>query len=125
MRAFGELEADIMRVVWSSPGPIAVQAIVDELVKQRPLAYTTVMTVVDRLREKGWLTREKQGRAYRYSATRSAEEYTADLMGQALNASDDRVGTLARFAGRLTAAEADALRQALSDGGASAFADGA
>ncbi|MFG3133537.1 BlaI/MecI/CopY family transcriptional regulator [Streptomyces tendae] len=117
MRAFGELEADIMRVVWRSPEPVAIQAIVDGLGRQPVPAYTTVMTVVDRLREKGWLSREKQGRAYRYAATRTADDYTAELMGQALNDSDDRAGALARFAGRLGAAEAAALREAL-DGAA-------
>ncbi|MFG2557263.1 BlaI/MecI/CopY family transcriptional regulator [Streptomyces sp. NPDC048581] len=115
MRAFGELEAEIMRVVWRSAEPIAIQTIVDALGEQRRLAYTTVMTVTERLREKGWLTRVRHGRAYRYSAARTADDYTAALMGQALDASNDRTGALLRFAGQLTADEAAALRAALNE----------
>lgn len=115
MRAFGELEAEIMRVVWRSAEPIAIQTIVDALGEQRRLAYTTVMTVTERLREKGWLTRVRHGRAYRYSAARTADDYTAALMGQALDASNDRTGALMRFAGQLTADEAAALRAALNE----------
>jgi predicted transcriptional regulator len=115
VRAFGELEAEIMRVVWRSPEPIAIQTILDALGEQRRLAYTTVMTVTERLREKGWLTRVRHGRAYRYSAARTADDYTAALMGQALDASNDRTGALMRFAGQLTADEAAALRAALNE----------
>jgi len=114
MRAFGELEAEIMRVVWARTEPVAVQTVVDALGEQRRLAYTTVMTVIERLREKGWLDRVRHGRQYRYFAVRSADDYTAELMGQALDASADRAGALVRFAGQLGAEEAAALRAALA-----------
>ncbi|EGX56101.1 putative BlaI family transcriptional regulator [Streptomyces zinciresistens K42] len=114
MRVFGGLEAEIMRVVWRSAEPVAVQAIVDALGERRRLAYTTVMTVTERLREKGWLTRVRHGRAYRYSAARTADDYTAELMGQALQASSDRPGALMRFAGQLNDDEAAALRAVLN-----------
>ncbi|GGL61056.1 penicillinase repressor [Streptomyces fumigatiscleroticus] len=113
LRPFGELEADVMRVVWASVEPISVQRIVDILNESRPLAYTTVMTVTERLRVKGWLERVKQGRSYRYSAVRSADDYTAELMEQALDSSPDRATALLHFAGRLEADEAAALRKAL------------
>ncbi|MFI1731014.1 BlaI/MecI/CopY family transcriptional regulator [Streptomyces acidicola] len=114
MRPFGELEADIMRVVWASEEPLNIQGITDVLNGEgRQLAYTTVMTVTERLRTKGWLERAKQSRSYRYSALRSAEDYAAGLMEQALDSSADRAGALLRFAGRLGAAEAAALREAL------------
>ncbi|MFC4467334.1 BlaI/MecI/CopY family transcriptional regulator [Streptomyces xiangluensis] len=115
MRPFGELEADIMRVVWASGEPLNIQGITDALNGEgRQLAYTTVMTVTERLRVKGWLERVKQSRSYRYSAVRSAEDYSAELMRQALDSSSDRTGALLRFAGRLGAAEAAALREALA-----------
>ncbi|RKN10122.1 BlaI/MecI/CopY family transcriptional regulator [Streptomyces radicis] len=113
MRPLGELEAEIMRVVWRGTEPLTIQALTDTLNEQRPLAYTTVMTVVDRLRQKGWLTRTKVSRAYRYSASRSAEDYTALLLEQALDTTADRAGALIRFADRLDPAEAEALREAL------------
>ncbi|GGZ07912.1 penicillinase repressor [Streptomyces poonensis] len=102
-----------MRVVWASVEPVSIQWITDTLNEGRPLAYTTVMTVTERLRSKGWVGRVKQGRSYRYSALRSAEDYTAALMEQALESSSDRATALLHFAGRLGAAEAAALRKAL------------
>lgn len=116
MRPLGELEAEIMRAVWRSTVPLAVQNIVDALDGQPAPAYTTVMTVTERLRQKGWLTRAKVGRAYRYSAARTAEDYTATLLEQALGTTADRAGALIRFAGRLDPAEAAALREALNRG---------
>ncbi|MFI8993361.1 BlaI/MecI/CopY family transcriptional regulator [Streptomyces sp. NPDC053542] len=113
MRPFGELESDIMRVVWASEEPLSIQRITDALNEERSLAYTTVMTVTERLRTKGWLGRTKQGRSYRYWALRSADDYTAELMEQALESSTDRATALLHFAGRLDAAEAAALRRAL------------
>ncbi|TDC18166.1 BlaI/MecI/CopY family transcriptional regulator [Streptomyces sp. 8K308] len=114
MRPLGELEAEVMNVVWRGAGPLTVQNITDSLNERRPLAYTTVMTIVDRLRAKGWLTREKAGRAFRYTAVRSAEDYTAALLDQALDTTADRTGALVRFAGRLDPDEAAALRAALT-----------
>ncbi|MFI9031008.1 BlaI/MecI/CopY family transcriptional regulator [Streptomyces sp. NPDC053560] len=113
MRPFGELESDIMRVVWASAEPLSIQRITDVLNEERPLAYTTVMTVTERLRAKGWLGRAKRGRSYRYSPLRSADDYTAELMEQALASCTDRANALLHFAGRLDADEAAALRKAL------------
>ncbi|MEW1550048.1 BlaI/MecI/CopY family transcriptional regulator [Streptomyces tsukubensis] len=117
MGALGELEAEIMGLVWRNGEPLSVRSLTDALNARRPLAYTTVMTVTERLRAKGWLTREKDGRSYRYSAVRSAEDYTAELMEQALDTSADRTGALLRFVDRLDAAEAAALRDALKRAG--------
>ncbi|MEU0171357.1 BlaI/MecI/CopY family transcriptional regulator [Streptomyces iakyrus] len=114
MRAFGELEAEIMRVVWQSAEPVTVRDLADALGERRTLAYTTVMTVTERLREKGWLSRSKAGRSYQYRAARSADDYTAELMGQALDASTDRANALVRFAGLLDPREAATLRDALA-----------
>ncbi|WP_063824459.1 BlaI/MecI/CopY family transcriptional regulator [Streptomyces sp. CdTB01] len=114
IRPFGELEAEIMRVVWQSEEPLTARSLTDRLAEQRPLAVTTVMTITERLREKGWLTRAKDGRSFRYSAARSADDYTADLMSRALEASTDPANALARFAGRLSSQEAAALREALN-----------
>ena len=113
MQPFGELEAEIMQLMWARGEPATIQQITDLLNERRPLAYTTVMTVTDRLRTKGWLARAKHGRSYRYSVRRQADEYTAALMGQALDSSADRTGALLRFAGGLDPLEAAALREAL------------
>lgn len=111
MRGFGELETAIMEQVWSAGRPLPVREIQRAIRPER--AYNTVWTVAEILYRKGWLAREKDGRAYRYRATVSREQYIADMMSEALAASTDRAGTLRRFAERMTAEEAEQLRGAL------------
>ena len=111
MRGFGDLEGAIMERVWSAGRPLLVREIQQALQPER--AYNTVWTVTEILYRKGWLAREKEGRAYRYRATVSRDEYTGDLMGEALEASADRAAAFRRFAGRISADEAEQLRQAL------------
>jgi predicted transcriptional regulator len=67
---FGPLESEVMDVVWRAARPTTVREVVDDLNRCRPnpLAYTTVMTVMSRLAEKGVLTRNKVGRGYVYEA---------------------------------------------------------
>jgi predicted transcriptional regulator len=69
-KVFGPLEAEVMQVVWKSDGPVSVREVLALLNRRRspPLAYTTVMTVMSRLASKGVLTREVDGRGYRYAA---------------------------------------------------------
>jgi predicted transcriptional regulator len=71
--SFGHLEAAVMDVVWATGEPVAVRGVVDRLNAERaePLAYTTVMTVMARLAEKGVLDRQKQGRGFIYEARAS------------------------------------------------------
>lgn len=113
MRGFGELEAVVMARLWAADGARTVREMHTELAPDRALAYTTVMTVMDKLHRKGWLTREPAGRAYAYTPRVTREQYTADLMGEALAASSDRSATLVAFLEQLEPAEAAALRAAL------------
>jgi predicted transcriptional regulator len=68
--SFGPLEGAVMKVVWAVGKPVAVRGVLDRLNADRagPLAYTTVMTVMTRLAEKGVLDRRKQGRGFVYEA---------------------------------------------------------
>jgi predicted transcriptional regulator len=113
VRSFGELEAAIMDRVWLGGRPVLVREIWADLRPEREPAYNTVLTVVEILYRKGWLAREKDGRAFRYRATVSREDYTAGLMGEALEASSDRVAALRSFAEHIDPAEARQLRQML------------
>jgi len=113
VRGFGELEAAIMDRVWSAGGPLRVREIHDALRPEREPAYNTVLTVVEILYRKGWLARQRDGRAFRYWATVSREEHAADLMGEAFAASTDRVATLRRFVQRIDPAEVGQLRAML------------
>ena len=68
---FGPLEAVVMDAVWATEEPVVVREVVDKLNADRaePLAYTTVMTVMVRLSEKGDLRRRKEGRVFLYEAS--------------------------------------------------------
>jgi BlaI family penicillinase repressor len=75
----GDLEADIMSVVWEK-GKATVQEVKDALEPNRPLAYTTVMTVMARLVDKGVLNRQKEGRAHSYTPAASQDKLSGSLL---------------------------------------------
>jgi predicted transcriptional regulator len=113
MRQFGELEAVIMDRLWDQGRPMLVREMVEDLRGDRPLAYTTVMTVMENLHRKGWLRRERDGRAWRYEPTGSRSGYTAALMNEALATSNDRRTALAHFVLQMSPHDAGLLREAL------------
>ena len=110
MRGFGDLEAVIMHRVWEQDGPVTVRDLFDELRQERAIAYTTVMSTMDNLHRKGWLARAKDGKAYRYTATASREEYGARLMQEALAEGGDTEAVLSHFVARMAGEESDVLR---------------
>lgn len=69
----GELESEIMEVIWSKE-KASVREVLLELEKIKDIAYTTVMTVMVRLHEKGFIKRSKEGQAFIYSPAVSKEE---------------------------------------------------
>ena len=113
MRRFGELEAAIMDRLWARGEPATVRQVLSDLRPERDLAYNTVLTVVDNLFKKGWLRRERDGRAHRYEPTASRGEYGARMMRDALDEAGDPAEALVRFVGRMSVDEATALREAL------------
>src|SRR5262249_3482299 len=112
MNRLGELERAIMEVLWESADPMTVRQVGGCLV-DRDLAHTTVMTVLDRLAKKGFVRRQRVGRAWRYRPAESREAYVAELMLTALDQTGDRQAALTRFARSVSGAEAEALRAAL------------
>jgi BlaI family penicillinase repressor len=64
---FTEAELELMNILWES-GPSTVQGVVDHLPADRPLAYTTVQTVLNVLHRKGGVRRKLRERAYHYEA---------------------------------------------------------
>jgi predicted transcriptional regulator len=111
-RIRGELESEIMKRLWRRASPTTVRELVDEVQREREIAYTTVMTVLDNLHKKGWVRRELQGRAYRYEPVSSGDEYSAELMRGALATSPDHVAAFAHFLKALSAEEVGALEDA-------------
>ena len=110
MRGFGELESVIMQMVWDQGRPVTVRELFDELAQERAIAYTTVMSTMDNLHRKGWLARTKDGKAYRYTATASREEYSARLMQEALAVGGDTEAVLTHFVAQIGGTESEALR---------------
>jgi predicted transcriptional regulator len=113
VRQFGELEAVIMDRLWERGRPALVREVLDDLREDRPLAYTTVMTVMENLHRKGWLRRHRDGRAWRYEPTGSRSGYTAALLSDALATSPDRRTALAHFVLQMSPLDAELLQQAL------------
>src|SRR3984893_15327056 len=113
MRRFGELEAVIMERLWDQGRPMLVREMVEDLRDDRALAYTTVMTVMENLYRKGWLRRERDGRAWRYEPSGARASYTSALMNDALATSPDRRTALTHFALQMSPNDAALLREAL------------
>jgi hypothetical protein len=123
----------VLQVLWDSPRPVSGRDVLVALTAAdsaaadsaaggdagqggpRELAITTVLTVLDRLRRKGLVRRERGGRAHLYEAALSREDYVAGLMLEALGQAPDRGAALTRFLGAASPADADHLRRALGD----------
>ena len=101
--------------MWAASRPLSVREVLDDLRGDRVLAYTTVMTVMDNLYRKGWLTRKREGRAYLYRPSASREGHAARLMSQAFTEGGDPAATLVHFIEAMSPDEAAALRHALSE----------
>jgi predicted transcriptional regulator len=109
VRGFGDLETVIMHMVWDRGSPVTVRELVDELRRERVIAYTTVMSTMDNLHRKGWLARARDGKAYRYTATASREEYSARLMREALAGGGDTEAVLSHFVAEMGGQESEVL----------------
>lgn len=115
MRSLGDLEAVVMDHLWSADDGLTVRDVLERLDRKPPLAYTTILTVLDNLHRKGFVTREKEGRAYRYLPTKGRAEHTAELMHELLSVSGDRSVTLLKFLDTMPPKEVERLKRALGD----------
>lgn len=73
-----------MEVLWAHPDPVSVRDVHEQLAAERDIAYTTVMTVLDRLAKKGIVGRELSGRAWLYRPARSRIDLYADTIVELL-----------------------------------------
>jgi predicted transcriptional regulator len=115
VREFGELEMAIMDVMWASDTPFVVREVRERLEYGRPVAYTTVMTVMNILHRKGVLHRSKHGRAWRYWPVEKREEHDARLMAEVLRSGGDEELTMRWFLERVSDDEIERLRCAMHD----------
>ncbi len=112
----GELELAIMDCIWKQRRPVTVPEVHNLLSKGRKLAYTTTMTVMSRLHEKGMLGRREERRPYTYWAAMEREDYLTDLMLGALVQVRDRKAVLARFVERIGPGDAEVLADLMREG---------
>ena len=113
VRGFGELEAVVMDRIWDQDGTTTVREIFDDLAGEREIAYTTVMSTMDNLHTKGWLARERDGKAYRYWPTLTREQHSAQLMREALDGGGRSDLVLSHFLEQISPEESARLRDAL------------
>ena len=103
-----------MEIVWDR-GDATVRDVHDALSRRRKVAYTTVMTVLTRLFEKGLVTRAQQGRAFAYRPAQSRSELAAQRMRDILADAGDRAGALTGFVGGLSRRDAELLRRIVGE----------
>jgi predicted transcriptional regulator len=118
MTRLGELERAVMDHLWSSREPQTVRQVHEALSAHRDLAYTTIMTVLQRLAKKNLVVQHRDDRAHRYAPMHGRDELVAGLMVDALDQVEDsgsREAALVHFVERVGAGEAAALRRALAE----------
>jgi predicted transcriptional regulator len=109
----GSLEANVLEQLWGSTEPLTPSDVQAGL--GADLAYTTVMTILNRLWKKGLVDRAKLGRAYAYSPTLTQAEFLAERMRGELVRTKDREAVLSRFVDKLSKRDTAALRDLLSE----------
>jgi predicted transcriptional regulator len=113
VRGFGDLEAVVMDRMWDRGGETMVREVLEDLQSQREIAYTTVMSTMDNLHRKGWLSRKRQGKAFLYWPSLTREEYSARLMRDALDGGGNPSLVLSHFLEQMSDEESATLRTAL------------
>lgn len=117
MANLGELERAVMDALWSGDAPITANELRDKLAATRDggktPALTTVLTVLSRLEQKGFVDRDRDARPHLYFASLTRANHVADLMREVLETSTDRTEALAYFVGSVDESEAAMLRRLL------------
>ncbi|MFJ9447660.1 BlaI/MecI/CopY family transcriptional regulator [Kitasatospora sp. NPDC101235] len=114
-RGRGELEAQVLTALQQAAPEALTPGEVLERVDAR-LAYTTVVTALTRMHDKGLLSRAKRGRAFAYTAATDNSGMTARTMRRVLDGGSDREAVLTRFVDELSDADEDFLRRLLEPG---------
>lgn len=110
-RAMGELEKEILEQIWDEPDGLTPRDVLER--RDGDLAYTTVMTIMHRLWNKGMLERVGEGRTFRYRPLRTESDVIAAKMTAALSVARDREASLSRFVEDLAPGDEAILRSLL------------
>lgn len=111
-RADGALESDVMQALWALDRPASPNDVIKHM--RTDLAYTSIATILGRLCDKGLAARQRQGRAYVYSASDTEAQVTARRIHSLLDATNDRASVLAGFAKGLDPDDAAGLAAILN-----------
>lgn len=82
-RVLGDLEKSVMDVLWDK-GEVTGREVFEEIGRVRPLAFTTILTVMDRLLKKGLIRRAKRGRLFVYTAAMSKDDFVKQVSHEVL-----------------------------------------
>ncbi len=93
-KLLGSLELEVMEFMWQA-GKATVQQVTEVINRERPIAYTTVMTVMGRLVDKGLLARIMEERKYRYRVAQSSDEFLHETFKKMVRTLVDDFGDLA------------------------------
>ena len=91
-KVLGELESEIMEIIWRQKRSVSVKEVAEILSNKRPLAYTTVMTIMARLTNKCILVRNLKGRSYWYKSKITKEQFTAKAAHSIFSAAVSTLG---------------------------------
>jgi len=94
-KVFGDLEANILEKVWEKE-PVTVREVFKDISEERKLAYTTVMTILTRLANKGILKQTKKGNAYVYTSIWKRDELIEHVVGEVLEGLFEDFGDFTR-----------------------------
>ena len=119
LKKLPDAELEVMQALWELEPPVARAAVEAAMAERKPMAQTTLLTLLSRLAEKGFVRIEKQGRSSVYTPLVSRADYQARQSKRFL----DRVfgGSIPAFASALTASglsreDLDELRRLLEEG---------
>ncbi|WDZ82835.1 BlaI/MecI/CopY family transcriptional regulator [Micromonospora cathayae] len=113
MIRLGALERAVMDCLWTADRAMTVREVHETLLEDRQLAYTTVLTTLQRMARKGLVNQSRDERAHRYGAASSRAEMFAELLADALGVAGGEPGAFVRFVDGLDAEDRAALRDAL------------
>ncbi|MEV5878493.1 BlaI/MecI/CopY family transcriptional regulator [Streptomyces sp. NPDC052101] len=114
-RARGELEGEVLAALWAAGGPATAVVVLEYLGDDT--AYTTVLTILTRLCDKGMVARQREGRSYLYTPVDDQPGMAAAGMHSLLDEGGDRAAVLARFVSDLSAEDERLLEQLLHGDG--------
>ena len=114
LTGLGSLESEVMEALWASPSPMSVRQVLDSLPREG-IAYTTISTVLENLRRKGWVRRERLGRLWFYQPLSDRPTHAAERMRDALEDGRDAGATLLRFVDGMSPDEVRTLRALLAE----------